>query len=120
MFLHEIIIANLISKETSIKPYNNATDAICYVQSTIDENKKTLILLDLNMPEVSGWDFLDKLNENQLNENIAVIIITSSINTNDKIRAKQYSQVVQFMEKPLLVDTIEEWKKNSKLTSFFT
>lgn len=119
LFLHEVIITDLITKNTTIRPYNNATDAFNYIDSTKHEAKSTLILLDLNMPEVSGWDFLDKLNEAGLNDNIAVIIITSSINSNDKLKSKSYHQVIQFMEKPLLVDNIEEWKKNNQLVNFF-
>lgn len=119
LFLHEVIITDLITKDTTIRPYNNATDAFYYIDSMKNENKKTLILLDLNMPEVSGWDFLDKLNEAGLKDDIVVIIITSSINSSDKSKAKLYSQVIQFMEKPLLVDNIEDWKKNNQLKHFF-
>lgn len=120
LFLHEVIITDLLTENTTIRPYNNATDAFYYLDSIKNENKSTLILLDLNMPEVSGWDFLDKLNEAGLKDNIVVIIITSSINSNDKLKAKLYSQVIQFMEKPLLVDNIEDWKKNNQLKHFFT
>ncbi|MEI7508117.1 MAG: response regulator [Flavobacterium sp.] len=119
LFLHEVIITDLITENTTIRPYNNATDAFYYLDSIKNENKSTLILLDLNMPEVSGWDFLDKLNEASFKDNIIVIIITSSINSSDKSKAKLYSQVIQFMEKPLLVDNIQDWKKNSKLNHFF-
>ena len=118
VFLHEIILSEYVSVGTSIRTYNYATDALMYL-NTIETEKKILILLDLNMPEVSGWDFLNELNKNSTNENIYIIIVTSSIDINEKIKAKNYKQVLQFMEKPLLIEKIMEWKKIEQLDNFF-
>jgi len=71
------------------------------------------------MPEVSGWDFLDELNKNSTNENIYIIIVTSSIDINEKLKANNYKQVLQFMEKLLLIEKIMEWKKIEQLDKFF-
>ena len=105
VFLHEIILSEYASMGTTIRTYNYATDALKYL-NTVETEKKILILLDLNMPEVSGWDFLDELNKNSTNENIYIIIVTSSIDINEKLKANNYKQVLQFMEKPLLIEKI--------------
>lgn len=58
-----------------------------------------LIFLDLNMPELNGWQFLDKMKENQLRSKVAVL--TSSTSQLDKDRAEQYGNVINFYIKPL-------------------
>jgi len=59
-----------------------------------------LIVLDINMPGISGWDLLDEITEKNHN-NIHVIVVSSSVNTGDHEKAKTYSQIIGFIEKPL-------------------
>jgi CheY-like chemotaxis protein len=77
-----------------------------------------LILLDLNMPFLTGWQFLDKLKENGLN--YRVVILTSSINPMDKQKAEDYPLIDGFLIKPIemekLVEIREEIRKNNEQT----
>lgn len=67
-----------------------------------DANNFYLILLDLNMPVLNGWEFLERLEDN---EHIAcrtkIAIVTSSINPADKKKAEQYASVEYYLPKPL-------------------
>ena len=63
-----------------------------------------LIFLDLNMPEVNGWQFLEVLTEKQ--NQTQVVIVTSSTSIHDKEKAQKYAQVIDFLEKPLTKNTI--------------
>lgn len=73
-----------------------------------------LILLDLNMPVLDGWGFLeeyirkyaDRLPETRL------AILSSSINPQDYARANKYDIVFDFINKPLTLDIIEELKNH--------
>ena len=68
-----------------------------------------LIFLDINMPAMNGWEFLDKYNELQhekLNKPI-IIMLTTSINPDDQLRAGQIPLVAGFENKPLTGDMIE-------------
>ena len=58
-----------------------------------------LILLDLNMPGINGWMFLDEFRNYK--KKIPVIILSSSIDPRDRLKSKQYSEVIDFIEKPL-------------------
>ena len=61
-----------------------------------------VILLDINMPTWSGWDFLehfDKL-ENSLKSRFKIYMLSSSVDEKDKQKAKENSNVVEFMIKP--------------------
>lgn len=57
-----------------------------------------LIILDLGMPHVSGWGFLDQLRQRFPDKHIPVIVATAFIN--QAARAEQYPDVARFMQKP--------------------
>jgi CheY-like chemotaxis protein len=59
------------------------------------------IILDINMPNMDGWEVLDQLMEINTNHTAKVIMMTSSINEDDKIKAKSYPFVCDFLSKPM-------------------
>ena len=67
-----------------------------------------LVLLDLNMPEMNGWEFLEACKREGLCEQIKVIIVTSSLYRADREKARQYEQVTGFYSKPLTRSNIGE------------
>ncbi len=73
--------------------------AIKALEKLNDEYNPNLILLDLNMPQINGWSFLDEFRKK--NKKIPVIILTSSIDPHDHIKSKRYEEVIDFIEKPL-------------------
>jgi YesN/AraC family two-component response regulator len=52
------------------------------------------------MPEMTGWDFLDKFNPN--NEEAQIYILSSSVDERDISKASQYSIVKDYLSKPLI------------------
>ena len=64
------------------------------------EEEIALILLDLNMPEMSGFEVLIELKDNELTKDIPVIIITSSESSNDEVRGLALG-ASDFIRKPL-------------------
>jgi len=62
-----------------------------------------VILLDLNMPDVNGWQFLEMFDNLRalVAKDIAVFIITSSIDPTDELRCESYSAVKGYFSKPL-------------------
>jgi len=69
-----------------------------------------LILLDLNMPVLDGWQFLDKFIELKpsLQKQITVYIVSSSIDESDYSRAASIAQVSDFLVKPVTVNQLKE------------
>jgi CheY-like chemotaxis protein len=68
------------------------------------------ILLDINMPIMNGWEFLDeykRLGIDPLGKS-KIFIISSSVFSNDINKAKSYELVKDFISKPLNVDKIKE------------
>jgi len=80
-----------------------------------------LILLDLNMPQMSGWDFLNALTESQLLdfEKTTIYILTSSIDSRDQDKSKEYPIVKGFISKPLRVDNLIEIREDLGLKQHF-
>jgi CheY-like chemotaxis protein len=82
----------------------------------IEENKAKpeklpdVILLDLNMPRFSGWEFLERLQEmsSGIRKNIKVHVLSSSLRPADKENAEKYPFVRSYMSKPLSPQMVEK------------
>jgi CheY-like chemotaxis protein len=100
-FAKEII--NATNGEEAISLINNVTD---------EEAKPRLIFLDLNMPVMGGWEFLDLFNaSNYFNSNnTKVIILTSTIDPQDIKKSKSYPNVIEFLSKPITVEMLDYLK----------
>jgi CheY-like chemotaxis protein len=98
---------------------NNGQEAIDLFQALADKNQineiselPQLIFLDLNMPVMSGWEFLD-LFKNTISNKFSqtkVIILSSTIDPADYNKAKQYDIVSHFLSKPITVEMLENLK----------
>lgn len=67
-----------------------------------------VIFLDLNMPILDGWQFLDSLIKIEITFEITIFIVTSSIDPRDQARAKSYRDVKNFVIKPLSRSKLDE------------
>ncbi|WP_339864072.1 response regulator [uncultured Algoriphagus sp.] len=72
-----------------------------------DEHHRLLIFLDINMPVLNGWEFLDKYQLLHPNRTDKIIILSSSIDYQDRFKAQGYKVVTGFLEKPLTLDKIK-------------
>jgi CheY-like chemotaxis protein len=81
-----------------------------------------LILLDINMPVMNGWEFLQEYNPRFRDRltNTHIVILSSTIDPEDFALAKQYPVVAQFISKPLSVENLEELKANPVMQPFFS
>ncbi len=90
-----------------------------YIVKDNDADKLYFIFLDIHMPVMNGWEFLDAINQTPFAGNVLVAVLSSSTNESDKQKALQYTQVTGYLEKPVSVQKINELKQASKLKYFF-
>jgi CheY-like chemotaxis protein len=96
----------------------NGKEAIDFIISTsklLDEHsseptKTSLILLDLNMPVMDGWEFLEAYRNlsNKMKSSIVIIMLTTSLNPDDKLKAKNFSEISGFENKPLTFERMQD------------
>lgn len=103
-----LLEAILTEKGYLIETALNAKDAFMRIEKQVPD----LILLDLLMPKVSGFEFLDQLRKDEKTKNTPVIVI-SAINTDDENRQKiEKLEAVAFLRKPIdiqyLVSKVDE------------
>lgn len=91
----------------------NGELALRYYESISTNDYPDLIFLDLNMPIMDGWQFLEEFNKiyGSSLPDTRVIILSSSVDPLDKDRANSYSNVIDFLSKPLSVSVLESLKK---------
>lgn len=105
-FISIFLTEKLLQREAfseQITSFQLPQEALAYIQDRLPDNVPEVILLDLNMPLMSGWDFLNALrpHEAALTGRCVIYILTSSLAPADKIRARDYSLVAGVIHKPL-------------------
>lgn len=95
----------------SIQSFINPEKALEYLQKLTSHEEPDfpdILLIDINMPVMNGFEFLnkyDKLADN-IKNNISVYILSSSINTSDKERANNNPYVIKYLIKPLKIEEL--------------
>ena len=69
-------------------------------------NKVDLIFLDLNLPEMTGWDFVELLKKNSIESRI--ILVSGSVSFEDQQRVKNDGMIEAIYEKPIKDTDLQE------------
>jgi CheY-like chemotaxis protein len=91
--------------------YLNAHDALNYLDKLIDKNENQfpeVVFLDINMPHMDGWQFLEQFNKypSHILKRSSVIILSASIDDDDIEKSKEYKIVLNYISKPLTLDKL--------------
>jgi len=91
--------------------FTNPEEALQHIKNCIAENKMIdLILLDINMPQMTGWDILDELRIDGMStiNGSLVYMLSSSVHSTDNEKAAQYPEVAGFISKPITQEFLSE------------
>jgi DNA-binding NtrC family response regulator len=105
-----VILEKMILKvnpEVKVIPFNTGKKALSYLNSLPQSDSKRYLLVDINLKDMSGWDFLNEL-EARKDKFSKVILITSSVSSSNPETAKKHPHVIGFFEKPLTFEVIRQ------------
>ncbi len=100
-----------------VKAVKNGIEALKYLKSGENGNhpKPDLVFLDINMPGMDGWEFMEEYYklEEKYQANVIVVMLTTSLNPDDREKALELTGLDDFMNKPLVRDQFRDLiKKN--------
>ena len=124
----EFVISNTAFAE-SVLSFTNGKNAIDYFSEYFEKVKLNevvpdapdLILLDLNMPVMDGWGFMENFMRKYANRlvNTSIAILSSSVNPKDFMKSQQYDVIIDFINKPFTIDLVNELKQHEALSKHF-
>jgi CheY-like chemotaxis protein len=94
---------NMVSK-------SNGQLAIDHLDNLLENNETfpQLILIDINMPVLNGWEFLEAYDQLNIQQRVDMYMLSSSVYENDIEKAKTYKKVKGFISKPLSINRLIE------------
>ncbi len=105
-------ISNMLTAETitgiypidKVLAFTDPAEGMQAVIHSLNNKKKIILFLDVNMPGLSGWDVVEALgvfSPTELLNLIRIYMLSSSVDMKDKIKAYSYQYVAGYFEKPL-------------------
>lgn len=96
IFITEKLIHTNLKIPYEIFSFDNALDAL----KGLKKINPNYLFVDINMPGMTGWDFLEKFCP--INREPEIYILSSSVDEKDLNKAHQYGQVKKYLSKPLI------------------
>ncbi len=99
-----------------IKVAENGREGIDYIIKCADSNhsndfpKPELIYLDINMPGMNGFEFLEEYEklDHDLKSKIVIVMLSTSLNPDDEKTARDNKEVAEFKNKPLTIEMLQD------------
>ena len=109
-FLNQEIIKDSYP-DKNVRSFESATEALDTIRQIAHSSEELLpqlILLDINMPVMDGWEFLEAFEQlpKRVSDNCKVVMHTSSIDPRDVEKAKTFQTVADYITKPLTAQTM--------------
>lgn len=101
-----------IKTPVELLQFYNGLQALEYIKTNLQQSIRlpNVIFLDVNMPVMNGWQFLDEfiLLLPKQNPLTTIYIVTSSVNDADIEKAASYSEISEYIIKPMNVNQVKE------------
>ncbi|MES2703355.1 MAG: response regulator [Bacteroidota bacterium] len=96
--------------QIDVVTFTEPATALAYISKPAKPPADTVLFLDINMPELTGWDVLEQLSAlgKDVLASLQVYILSSSIDPHDKERAEAHPLVTAYIRKPLSKSVIED------------
>ncbi len=114
-FLHTRLLTKLAVGESIVSVYNGAEgiNGVRSLNNSLTKDDLVFIFLDINMPVMDGWGFLENFKSiyEELKYQCKIFVLSSSINPDDIQKARSNTFVSDYISKPLRIDSIEALKE---------
>lgn len=111
--IYQTIINKLIQKSGVFfinSSFMNGKEAITSLHKIVEDNDNLpdIILLDINMPVMDGWEFMEELKnlKSKIKNQIKIYIVSSSIAIEDKDKSKTFDCIVGYITKPITINDL--------------
>jgi CheY-like chemotaxis protein len=108
--IYQTIINKLIKKSGTFSAHSsfiNGKVAIGALNNLLENNDiiPDIILLDINMPVMDGWEFMEEIKsiKSKISKKIIIYIVSSSIALEDKNKSKTFTDIIGYIPKPISV-----------------
>lgn len=116
-FIFENMVKNIENITIDFISYENALDALgaLTTQNQMNSKMPDYIFVDINMPYMSGWEMMDKIQEESYRFILTskIFIISSSHLESDKQKINQYPFILDYVQKPLNKEKLKELLTNA-------
>jgi CheY-like chemotaxis protein len=112
--IYQTIINKLIQKSgvfSTHSSFMNGKEALITMNNILEEEDNCLpdiILLDINMPVMDGWEFMEEITriKSKINKHIFIYIVSSSIAMEDRNKSKTFTDIMGYIPKPISVNDL--------------
>lgn len=98
-------------EDADVITFTEAEIGLNYIKSNfnIPNAENAILFLDINMPTMTGWEFMEEFHHvnSEIKGHVSIYILSSSVSEVDKQKAKIDPDVIAYIEKPLLADTLK-------------
>lgn len=94
-----------IAPSVKVIQLTNGKHALDFLNTNYSTTNRYVVLLDINMPVMNGWQFLEAFESISLSkkDNVTIHVVSSSTDHDDKSRALSHASVTEFISKPLSI-----------------
>jgi len=107
--------------------FMNGKEILTFFEQLVNNEIKpvelpAIIFLDLNMPVMGGWEFLESFCSKYASQfpEIKVVILSSTINPEEREKAISNNNVIDFLSKPLTLEMMDNLKHHPAMQKYFT
>jgi response regulator RpfG family c-di-GMP phosphodiesterase len=105
------MLINHVDEKIEVRTFTVPEKGFEFITSkhTKDDQSSSIILLDLNMPQMTGWEFLERFEEldEQIKKQLRIYIHSSSFDWRDRKRALTNKNVQDYIVKPITEEIVK-------------
>jgi CheY-like chemotaxis protein len=112
-FVYQTIISKIIKKSgvfCTHSSFTNGKEALNSLKKIIEEDDTLpdIILLDINMPVMDGWEFMEEIKKikSDIRKDIHIYIVSSSIAIEDTNKSTTFNNIMGYIPKPISVNEL--------------